>query len=310
MAAASHAIIRIGPAGWSYPDWRGVVYPAKKTKGFDALEYLAQFFDTIEINTSFYNPPRPEVVETWLHRVEPNKNFQFTAKLWQRFTHERSASPEDERVFKQGIEPLASAGRLGALLVQFPWSFKSTPENRRYLTELCARFKEFPIVIEVRHASWNTPETIATLQEIRAGFCNIDQPVIGRSLEPTAHASAPVGYVRFHGRNYKEWFSENAQPAERYNYLYSLDELAGWVERIKNISQRTRAVFVITNNHFRGQAVANALQLAALASGKKVQAPKLVLETYPELPKIATPMESTQSGGQEASLFGEFPSES
>lgn len=194
--------IRFGPAGWSYPDWRGTVYPARKPKGFDALDYLAQFFDTVEINTSFYNPPRPDVVEGWLRHVQQNKNFQFTAKLWQRFTHDRSASPEDERVFKQSIEPLAAAGRLGALLVQFPWSFKNTPENRRYLTELCARFKEFPIVIEVRHASWNTPETLAMLQEIQAGFCNIDQPAIGRSLGPIEHAIAAVGYVRLHGRNY------------------------------------------------------------------------------------------------------------
>lgn len=302
--------IRLGPAGWSYPDWRGIVYPARKPKGFDALDYLAQFFDTVEINTSFYNPPRPEVVERWLRHVEHHENFEFTAKLWQRFTHDRSASPEDERLFKQGIEPLAAAGRLGALLIQFPWSFKNNPGNRQYLTDLCARFKEFPIVIEVRHASWNTPETLAMLQEIQAGFCNIDQPVIGRSLGPTEHVSTRVGYVRLHGRNYQEWFSANDQPTERYNYLYSLDELSGWVERIKNISQQTRGVFVIANNHFRGQAVANALQLTALVSGKRVKAPELLIEHYPELSEFVVPVESAPPTDQRALLFGECPKKS
>lgn len=287
-STSSHPAIRIGPAGWSYPDWRGIVYPARKSKGFHELEYLAQFFNTVEINTSFYNPPRPEVVKEWLRQVE-GKDFQFTAKLWQRFTHERNAAPDDERVFKQGIAPLADASLLGALLLQFPWSFKSDPSNRQYLAHLCRQFHEYPLVVEVRHSSWNQPEILEMLSELGAGFCNIDQPVIGRSIKPSQHITAPVGYVRLHGRNYKEWFSAKDDAGERYNYLYSLEELEPWVKRIKHVASVGGVTFVITNNHARGKAVANALQLTALVTGRTVQAPESLLQEYPELIAIASP---------------------
>jgi uncharacterized protein YecE (DUF72 family) len=257
--APSQAVILIGPAGWSYPDWRGIVYPKHKPRGFHELDYLAHFFDAVEINTTFYNPPRPEVVKGWVRQVEHNHNFTFTAKLWQGFTHDRNATPEDERIFKQGIEPLAEAKCLGALLLQFPWSFKNTAESREYVTKLCQQFREYPLVIEVRHNSWNKPEILGMLSELGIGFCNIDQPVIGRSIKPTENVTSPVGYVRLHGRNYKEWFTSSGDPGERYNYLYRLEELDPWVERIRHIAKESKVTFVITNNHARGKAVTNAL---------------------------------------------------
>ncbi len=192
--------IRVGPAGWSYADWNGIVYPARRPPDFHEAAYLAEFFDTIEINTSFYHPPRPESVAGWVRRVERNKDFKFTAKLWQRFTHDRNASRQDEKVFKEGLIPLMNEGRLGALLAQFPWSFKNTPENREYVGGLRMQFVEYPLALEVRHSSWNRPEVLEMLAELNVGFCNIDQPVIGRSIGPSEHSTSPVGYVRLHGR--------------------------------------------------------------------------------------------------------------
>lgn len=283
--------IRIGPAGWSYPDWEGVVYPAHKPRGFHAAAYLAHFFDTIEINTSFYHPPEAKVVRDWVRRVADRPDFKFTTKLWQRFTHERDAGREDEKTFKQSIAPLMESGRLGALLLQFPWSFKNTKESREYLGGLVMQFMEFPMVVEVRHSSWNKPEILEMLRNLGVGFCNIDQPVIGRSIAPSDYAIAQsgVGYIRLHGHNYEQWFSSGKHPEERYNYLYSLEELGPWAERIKNVAAQTAAVFVITNNHFGGKAIANALQLIRLVTGKDVRVPEDMLAHFPELAAIAAP---------------------
>jgi uncharacterized protein YecE (DUF72 family) len=279
--------ILIGPAGWSYNDWEGIVYPHRKARGFHEAAYLAQFLDTIEINTSFYSPPRPEVVKTWIARIAFNPNFKFTAKLWKRFTHERSANHHDEKVFKQGLAPLVTEGRLGALLLQFPWSFKNTPENHEYLAGLIMQFMEYPLVLEVRHSSWNEPEVFEWLAGLGVGFCNIDQPVIGKSIAPSARATAPVGYVRLHGRNYEHWFTANENPQERYNYLYTQTELEPWATRIQNIAQSTEVTFVITNNHFQGKAVVNALQLVSLLMRRPVRVPETLKEFFPELEKIA-----------------------
>jgi len=287
--APSKAAILVGPAGWSYTDWEGVVYPRHKPRGFHPAAYLAQFFDTIEINTSFYSPPRAEVVKAWAAKTAFNPNFKFTAKLWKRFTHERNANQRDEKTFKQGLAPLLDEGRLGALLLQFPWSFRNTPENHEYLSGLIMQFMEYPLVLEVRHSSWNKPEVFEWLAGQRVGFCNIDQPVIGQSIAPSARATAPVGYVRLHGRNYEHWFTSSEHPEERYNYLYTQAELEPWAARIRNIAQRADVTFVITNNHFQGKAIANAVQLISLLRNQAVPVPENLPDLYPELEKIARP---------------------
>ena len=287
VGAATKNAILVGPAGWSYTDWAGIVYPHHKSRGFHEAAYLAQFFDTIEINTSFYSPPRAEVVKAWAARIAFNPNFKFTAKLWKRFTHECNANLQDEKAFKQGLAPLVNDGRLGALLLQLPWSFKNTPENHEYLSGLIMQFMEYPLVLEVRHGSWNKPEVFRWLADLGVGFCNIDQPVIGQSIAPSAHATAPVGYVRLHGRNYEHWFTSNEHPEERYNYLYSQTELEPWAARIRNVARNAELTFVITNNHFEGKAIANALQLIALLRNQRVRVPETLLESYPELEKIA-----------------------
>jgi uncharacterized protein YecE (DUF72 family) len=287
-------IIRVGPAGWSYPDWSGYVYPSRRSKGFHEASYLAEFFDTIEINTSFYQPLRPDHAKQWIDRVAANPRFVFSAKLWQRFTHDTfattpGATADDERAVRLGFDPLRSASKLGAVLLQFPFSFHRTPETTSYLAGILRRFGDYPLVVEVRHASWNTPATFELLREHNAGFCNVDQPIIGRSIGPSEAATSPVGYIRLHGRRYDTWFTDDATVPthERYNYLYSPEELAPWASRIRKVAEKARDVFVVTNNHYQGKAVVNALQLISILKRSKVKVPEPLRERYPELEEIA-----------------------
>jgi len=285
--------IRVGPAGWSYADWKGIVYPHHRPRGFHEVTYLAEFFDTIEINTSFYNPLRPNIAGQWIERVAANPRFLFTAKLWQRFTHEGGGTAEDERAVREGFDPLMRAEKLGAVLLQFPFSFHRTPENAAFLNKLLETFHEYPLVVEVRHATWNDAEFFAALRKRGVGFCNIDQPVIGRSLKPSERATGSVGYVRLHGRRYDTWFSDSPETpsSERYNYLYKQEELFPWVERIQKISEAGESTFVITNNHYQGKAVVNALQLVNLLTKKRVHAPPTLVEHYPALLEITSEKE-------------------
>lgn len=277
-------MIRFGPAGWSYPDWAGVVYPEPRPRGFDPLGYLARYFDTIEVNSTFYRPPPPETPRRWSRRVSANPKFKFTAKLWRRFTHQReSAWTQDEvDAVRSGLDPLAEASRLGAVLVQFPWSFKASASSLEWLSDIAVVFKDYPLVVEVRHASWNRPEFYEWLGERDTGFVNIDQPVFRRSIEPSARASGRVGYVRLHGRNYEDWFREDAGRDARYDYLYERGELEPWVERIRELAAGGLVddVYVVTNNHFRGQAVANAVMLSSLIRGRPQKAPEPLLEAF------------------------------
>jgi uncharacterized protein YecE (DUF72 family) len=288
------SILRVGPAGWSYPDWAGYVYPSRRSKGFHEATYLAEFFDTIEINTSFYQPLRPDHAAQWIDRVSANPRFVFTAKLWQRFTHDIRATTSgsaaaDERAVRAGFDVLRAAKRLGAVLLQFPFSFHRTAETVAYLSAVLKLFADYPLVVEVRHASWDSRETLELLNSSGVSFCNIDQPIIGRSLAPSAEATSPIGYVRLHGRRYDTWFSDDATiPAhERYNYLYTAEELAPWVTRVRKVTERARETFVITNNHFQGKSVVNALQLISILKGSKVKVPEPLRRQYPELEAIA-----------------------
>jgi len=196
-------MVHFGPAGWLYKDWEGVVYPAPKPKGFDPLAYIARYFSTVEINSTYYGSPLPATADKWVERVKPFPDFRFTAKLWKRFTHERKTAWTRAEV-KEACVPmdrLLRAGKLGALLMQFPWSFRRTDENREWLDDLSRTFRRFPLVLEVRHESWNTPEFYAELAERGIGFVNIDQPLFKKSIKPSATVTSPVGYIRVHGRN-------------------------------------------------------------------------------------------------------------
>ena len=184
--------IYVGPAGWSYSDWKGVVYPARHEKEFHEATFLADFFDTIEINTSFYSPLRPDLTAQWLDRIAANPRFLFTAKLWQRFTHEGDTTAGDVKLVRAGFDVLRRANRLGAVLLQFPFSFHNTPDSLLRLNHILDDFKDYPLVVEVRHASWAQKEFYELLHERGVGFCNIDQPVIGRSIKPSERVTSPM----------------------------------------------------------------------------------------------------------------------
>jgi uncharacterized protein YecE (DUF72 family) len=281
--------LRIGPAGWSYDDWEGVVYPSRKPPGFDPLAYLAQYFDTIEINNTFYRAPAARAAASWVRRTSDNPRFKFTLKLQQKFTHERRGITEaDETAFRAGIEPIVEAGRLGCVLMQFPWSFKFFPDSSLYLKRLIERFRVYPLVLEVRNASWDNEVVYEMLAERGVGFCNIDQPLFRGQLRPTQLATSPVGYIRLHGQNMESWFKSDAGRDERYNYYYSIDELQPWIERVRAVAEQTKETYVITNNHFQGQAVANALQLKFLAKQECVPTPLSMHDRFPELKGIST----------------------
>jgi uncharacterized protein YecE (DUF72 family) len=187
--------IFIGTAGFSYKDWEGIVYPPDlKKRKVHPLEYLAQFIDCCEINTSFYGHIRPYIGKQWCHMTAAvNPEFQFTAKLFQGFTHvprgskaqvpfSLSVSAEEEKLAREGLDSIAREGRLGAVLVQFPVSFKNADDTRDYLFGLIKKFKAYPLVLEIRHESWNNPDILGRLAEQDVGFCNIDQPRLGKSL--------------------------------------------------------------------------------------------------------------------------------
>jgi uncharacterized protein YecE (DUF72 family) len=300
--------IRVGTAGWSYKDWEGVFYPPGMARRKQhPLEYLAQCFDMVEVNTSFYGHIKPELAKLWARRVEAvNPEFVFTAKLHRSFTHSPLAvmeptsaatirpSQQDESLAREGLEALASTGKLGALLIQFPVSFKNTALNREYLETLLQQFSEFPRVVEIRHSSWNNPETLSYFVRMQVAFCNIDQPLIGRSLEPTELVTSPVGYVRLHGRNYDQWF-EAEKSADRYNYFYKEQELEEWKAKITRIAQKAEVVYVVANNHFQAKAAVNALQLKHMLSGQRVRAPESLLRHNPDLKQIADPLAEENS---------------
>ena len=300
--------ILLGTAGWAYKDWEGVFYPPEMYRRRQhPLEFMARCFDVVEINTSFYGHIKPELAKLWAKRADAvNPKFVFTVKLHRSFTHSplMMAGPtsaatikpneQDARLAREGLEALATTGKLGALLIQFPVSYKNTPLNRDYIEELARRFSEFQRVIEVRHDTWDNPGTIAMMEQQGVSFCNIDQPQIGHSLAPTAYVTAPIGYVRLHGRNYQDWF-EAEQPHDRYNYLYSESELQSWKEKIKRIAGRASITYVLANNHFEAKAAVNALQLSSLLRGERVLAPETLLQHYPGLRNIADPLPDSQA---------------
>ena len=255
---------------------------------------MASLFDTNEVNSTFYRVPTARMTREWARKVAFNPRFAFTAKLFRGFTHERESGESDRKAYLEGIAPLAEEGRLGAVLIQFPVSFHHTPENRERLARILGQFAALPLAAEFRHRSWDDAAVLELLASHGAAFVNIDQPWLGDNLRTTTHVTGGVAYYRFHGRNAEKWFGPNTSNEERYNYLYSERQLEPWAERIREGAATVRAsrdaeraasrgVYAILNNHFRGQAVANALQLQRLLTGEAPAAPATLLESYPGL---------------------------
>ena len=278
-------MIRIGVAGWDYPDWRGVVYPRGEKKGFDRLEYISRYVEVVEINSSFYRPVSPHVAESWVRRTAGRESFRFTAKAHRSWTHDEE--PDLNRqvdLTLEGLAPLRREGMLGALLVQFPQSFHFRERSRERIDNLIALAGQWPLVFEVRHASWQDEEAIDWFARRGAGWCVVDQPLIGdATARATPRVNGARGYLRLHGRNRKDWFRPQAGRDARYDYLYDAAELDALAGAARAMAERAAELFVIQNNHFRGQALVNALQMMRLLQNRSPAAPEEVVMAYPQL---------------------------
>lgn len=272
--------LRVGPAGWSYGDWEGIVYP----RGFhaDRLLYLASLFGCIELNSSFYRVPSPRTVESWARRLASIPEFRLCIKVFGRFTHERLGGPDEYSRFIHAFDPLIERRIAGPFLAQFPWSLRYNDESSDLIRRLAESFGGYDTAVEVRHGSWDDPAARGLLSSCGFALCCIDQPVIGDSLRPAVHATIPsFGYMRLHGRNYREWFRSGSGRDARYDYLYTPAEMKEWADRARLLLGSVSRLFVITNNHFRGQALVNAFQLRSILEERRVRVPATLLERYP-----------------------------
>src|SRR5687768_11852877 len=305
----------IGTSGWSYPTgkgtWNGLFYPATRskrdgTRDFDELRFYAEHFDTVEVNSTFYGQPRAEVARTWVERTRPG--FDFSVKLYQKFTHpsmfrdaalKRAPGAEgsfldllaqvtqsDIDEFRAGIEPLAQAGRLGALLAQFPPSFKDSPASRDYLAQLLRAFSGYPVAVELRHKSWSDAigDTLSMLNAFGAAWVQIDEPKFRFSIRQNYLPNvSSFYYMRLHGRNVAQWW-HHATSEDRYNYLYSADELKEFADVAGAAKQLVKKSYLYTNNHFAAKSVVNAVMLKAqLGEPIEGEYPDTLVDTYPEL---------------------------
>jgi uncharacterized protein YecE (DUF72 family) len=291
-------VIRVGPAGWSYPDWEGIVYPRRKPKGFHPLRHLARYFDCVEVNSSFYGPPSPSSAERWAELVADRPRFRFTAKLLGTFTHERlERAPRgleaEVQAFHAGLRPLADARRLAALLVQFPRSFHDGEAGRERLRWISERFGGFPLVLELRHRSWFAPEPLAEVRALGYVLCAIDLPLAADRPLPEqlveAQGRRALAYLRLHGRNARAWFDPRAGRDQKYDHLYGPDELREVLQAARRLAAGADETFVVTNNHFSGKAVANALELLASLGAGPVLGPPPLLEAFPHLRGVVRP---------------------
>jgi len=265
----SKASIYIGTSGWSYPKgdgtWKGYFYPAGK---INELEYYSQFFNTVEINSSFYRPPNPGYVYNWVRRTP--RDFLFTVKLWQKFTHpkmyqeatgeEAVISQSDVDVFNRSIEPLAKYEKLGALLAQFPPSFKNDGYGQQILGAVIKTFGYYRLAVELRHRSWSDDSnTIEFLRNNNVSWVQIDEPKFQSSVAEEIPLTSDMAYFRFHGRNAEMWWKGNTET--RYNYLYSPAEIDELGSKVKVAVEQTNLTFAFFNNHWQGHAPRNAIDM-------------------------------------------------
>ena len=301
-------MIRVGTSGWSYPSgkgtWNGVFYPAgakgrSRAHGkFDELAFYAEHFDTVEINSSFYRTPTPETAKAWADRTP--RNFEFSLKLFQKFTHPEmfhKATGEDPwelgqtdvDAFRAALDPLASANKLGALLAQFPPSFKNERDSRGYLEWLLQQFREYSLAVELRHRSWSDDpvETLKLLDAFSAAWAQIDEPKFRYSIRQNLMPNVKsFYYLRLHGRNAKQWW-KHEKSEDRYNYLYSSNELEPIAEAFETASARVKKAYLYTNNHFSAKSVANAAVLKhKLGQPLDGEYPEEFVDRYPDLKGI------------------------
>jgi uncharacterized protein YecE (DUF72 family) len=281
----------IGTAGWSYKDWVPSFYPKQQSKNFDWLRFYSQYFNFVEVNSSYYTYLSPKVVETWLHKTEDVNDFLFTIKLHQDFTHKRKFTEEQIKAVQYNLNMLKQEERLGGLLIQFPYSFDFNDANVDYLRRLVEVFDGYEKFVEVRHKSWNNKKAKTIT------FCTIDQPQIGEAIEFDPIVGNKTAYIRFHGRNEEAWkkslgnFGKKQtyeQQSARYEYLYTPGELTVISQKIKEIYDKVKKIFVVMNNHPNGDAVANAFELLYLLKEQtKIKMPETIVKAYPRLEEIS-----------------------
>ncbi len=267
---SNSAKLYIGTSGWSYPKgegtWEGYFYPT--TGKINELEYYSQFFNTVEINSSFYRPPNPGYVYNWVRRVP--KDFLFTVKLWQKFTHPKMyedatarkavISQKDIDLFNYSIEPLVKYGKFGALLAQFPPSFKNDSYGLQILSSVIKTFSQYRLAVELRHRSWSDDECIAQLlRDNNVTWVQIDEPKFHSSLAQELPLTSDLAYFRFHGRNAEMWWKGDSET--RYKYLYSSEEISELSNRVIRAREHTNLAFVFFNNHWQGYAPRNAIDM-------------------------------------------------
>ena len=310
----------IGTSGWSYPSgkgtWNGLFYPATRSKragtaNFDELRFYAEHFHTVEVNSTFYGQPRSEVTRGWVERTRPG--FEFSLKLYQKFTHPKmfraaamksapgtegplldllaQVTQSDIDEFRAGIDPLAEAGRLGALLAQFPPSFKDSPETRDYLAQLLRAFSAYPIAVELRHRSWSDAlgDTLSMLNGFGAAWVQIDEPKFKLSIRQNYLPNVTsFYYMRLHGRNAAAWW-HHEKSEDRYNYLYSAGELQEFSEIAGAAKELVKKSYLYTNNHFAAKSVVNAVMLKAqLGEPIEGEYPPQLVERYPEIANLVS----------------------
>ena len=294
----SSARVFVGPAGWSYSDWQGIVYP--RGDGLVRLAAIARLFNLVEINTSFYGPPSAAATAQWAETVREHAGFRFTAKLVRRFTHDdpRTWTLADRDTFRDGLQPLREAGRLGPLLCQFPWFFQASDESLHRLARIRKAFPDDRLVLEVRHRSWLEPRNLARVSELGWSSCSIDQPLANDSIPLGARITGPIGYLRLHGRNAAKWFDRKAKVHEKYDWYYSEAETREIVQVAAELRERTEELHVVANNHYVGKGPATALEIAHALGASLPELPETLVAAFPRLARLrADPAAAKESAG-------------
>lgn len=263
------------------------------------MSFLSRYLRVVEVNSSFYSIPNPQIVESWQRQVEKAPGFKFIFKLWQGFTHDgTNFKTNDAKKFKASLRML-STEMYGCLLIQFPYRFHFDEASLKYVDLLGEQFSDFKPCFEFRHRSWDNPVALQRFHQSGLTFVNIDQPAVSQSIGKTFHITSNICYVRMHGRNSSEWFNESGNRDSRYNYLYDQHELDQWHDFLVGAAKRVDKVYLIFNNHFRAQAIINALQMRYILEEKKPKCPPTLLSAAPFLRSITIP----DDDGQTISLF-------
>ena len=255
------AEILIGTSGYSYNDWVGPVYP-DGTRPKDYLAAYAGLFRTVELNFSYHRMPEAKNLAKML--VDGGPDLSFSIKAHRTLTHDIDPSQweGEAKTYLEAIQPLLEARRLETVLFQFPYSFHYTDENRRYLDKLLKFFHGVPAAVEFRTADWYTGRLIDGMKSREIPLVSLDMPDLPKLPPMTDIVTAPVAYIRLHGRNKEAWWGSDEY--SRYDYLYTDREIEACADRIQRIVEQVHRILVYFNNHPKGKAVRNAQTLIKL----------------------------------------------